>query len=194
MVDRFLHSDIQKPWWMAGGYAIELFTDRVLRPHGDIDVVILRRDQQVVHQVLRGWDLQAADPPGHLRPWPSGETLPEHVHDIWCREDRTSPWRIQFMIEDAEGQRWRSRRHPAVTLPVAHLGRRTNRGWPYLAPEVQLHYKAKPVNQPAKDEIDFAAALPLLGGPASRWLDNALRTTIPDHHWRAALRTHRRGW
>jgi len=28
----------------------------------------------------------------------------------------------------------------------------------YLAPGVQLHYQAKPVNHLAKDEIDFAAA------------------------------------
>ncbi|WP_192581539.1 amino acid transporter [Micromonospora sp. AMSO12t] len=190
VVDRFRRSDVRQPWWIAGGYAIELFAGRSLRPHGDIDVLILRRDQWMVHHVLPGWDIQAADPPGQLRPWREGELLPEHVHDIWCREGPTSPWRIQFMIDNAEGQHWHSRRHPAVTLPVDRLGRRTRDGWPYLAPEVQLHYKAKPANQLAKDEIDFAAALPLLSQPASRWLDEALGTTLPDHHWRRALKTH----
>ncbi|MGC5334453.1 nucleotidyltransferase domain-containing protein [Micromonospora sp. DT62] len=189
VVDRFRRSDVRQPWWIAGGYAIELFAGRSLRPHGDIDVLILRRDQGMVHHVLPGWDIHAADPPGQLRPWRDGELLPEHVHDIWCREDPTSPWRLQFMIDNADGRHWHSRRHPAVTLPVDRLGRRTREGWPYLAPEVQLHYKAKPANQLAKDEIDFAAALPLLSQPACRWLDDALGTTLPDHHWRRALKT-----
>lgn len=187
-MERFHRDGVRDPWWIAGGYAIELFTGRSLRPHADIDVVVLRRDQRLVHRLLRGWDLQAADPPGRLRPWPVGETLPGHVHDVWCREAPDSPWRIQFMIDEADGGWWRSRRDPAVTLPLARFGRRTHEGWPYLAPEVQLYYKAMPEGQRAKDEIDFAAALAHLDGPARRWLDDALDVTIPDHHWRAALK------
>jgi hypothetical protein len=93
------------------------------------------------------------------------------------------------MLDDSDGQRWYSRRHVAVSRPLSQLGRYTNAGWPYLAPEVQLYYKAKPVNQLAKDEIDFAAALPHLDEPACRWLDEALKLVIPDHRWRAALKT-----
>lgn len=32
------------PWWIAGGFAIELATGRAIRPHDDIDVGLLRSD------------------------------------------------------------------------------------------------------------------------------------------------------
>jgi hypothetical protein len=35
--------------------------------------------------VLAGWEWWAAVPPGILRPWAPGETVPAAVHDIWCR-------------------------------------------------------------------------------------------------------------
>lgn len=177
----------RNPWWIAGGYAIELFVGHKLRDHGDIDVLLLRRDQDVVHEILAGWDVQAADPPGQLRPWPAGEVLPQHVHDIWCRESPSGPWRLQIMLDNTDGNHWFSRRDPRVRRPVAELARETSEGWPYLAPEIQLFYKAKPTNQLPKDEIDFSAALPLLDTTQRTWLDTALNLTLPNHHWRTAL-------
>jgi hypothetical protein len=73
------------PWWVAGGWAIDLFVGHQTRPHDDLDVLVLRRDQLAVQHALRGWDLHAADPPGTLRPWRPGETLGAGIHDIWCR-------------------------------------------------------------------------------------------------------------
>jgi hypothetical protein len=184
----FIGVEDQVSWWIAGGYAIELFVGRPLREHGDIDVLMLRRDQHRIHDVLDGWDIHAAGPPGQLRRWPSGETLPEAVHDIWCRETPDGPWRFQVMLDESDGTLWRSRVNSQVCLPVPLLGRRTAiRGWPYLTPEVQLFYKARHTR--AKDEMDFAAAAPLLDERARSWLDDALRRTVPEHHWRTALRT-----
>lgn len=52
------------PCWIAGGYAIERAVGRELRAHGDLDVLVLRRDQALVHELLVSWDLHVADPPG----------------------------------------------------------------------------------------------------------------------------------
>lgn len=180
-----LFGRLTTPWWIAGGYAIELFVGQELRSHGDIDVLLLRRDQQQVHQVLDGWDNQAADPPGTLRPWHAEEWLPAGVHDIWCREHPDGPWRIQVMLDESDGDEWRSRRDARIRRPIASLGFLTEQGIPVLAPEVQLFYKAK--RKLPKNEIDFAAALPLLDAAARGWLDESLALTAPDHHWRAAL-------
>jgi hypothetical protein len=72
-----LFRDAGAPWWIAGGYAIELAVGRPVRAHGDIDVLVLRRDQLMVQRALAGWDWQAADPPGTLRPWRPGEQPPD---------------------------------------------------------------------------------------------------------------------
>ena len=45
------------PWWcVAGGHAIELAVGRPLRPHSDIDVLLLRRDQLAAQHALAGWE------------------------------------------------------------------------------------------------------------------------------------------
>ena len=180
-----LFGRLTTPWWIAGGYAIELLVGHTLRSHGDIDVLLLRRDQQKVHEILDGWDIQAADPPGTLRPWYAGEWLPVGIHDIWCREHPDGPWRVQIMLDEAEGDEWRSRRDPRIHRPIASLGLLTEQGIPILAPEVQLFYKSK--RKMDKNEIDFEAALPLLDADARRWLDNSLAMTAPNHPWRKAL-------
>lgn len=93
------------PWWIAGGYAIELAVGRELRAHSDLDVLVLRRDQALVRDCLADWNLYVADPPGQaeLRPWRSGEILQQPLHDIWCRRAPGAPWSVQLMLDEAEG-------------------------------------------------------------------------------------------
>ncbi|GGW13326.1 hypothetical protein GCM10018980_71800 [Streptomyces capoamus] len=175
------------PWWIAGGYAIELAIGRELRPHGDLDVLILRRDQVLLRDLLAGWDLFVADPPGlgRLCPWHSGEVLQPPLHDIWCRRTPEAPWSVQLMLDESEGDEWVSRRTPQIRLPIERVGRTSASGIPYLAPEVQLFYKAKATRD--KDETDFEAVLPLLEEGQRVWLAEAIKVIVPDHPWRRRL-------
>ncbi|GAA2507213.1 nucleotidyltransferase domain-containing protein [Streptomyces gobitricini] len=175
------------PWWVAGGRAIELAVGRELRTHGDLDVLVLRRDQAQVQESLSGWDLHVADPPGtgKLRVWRYGEVLEEPLHDIWCRRTPDAPWSVQLMLDEAVGDEWVSRRDRRVRMPLARLSRVAADGTPYLAPEVQLFYKAKHTRE--RDEVDFEAVLPLLDGDQRVWLLDALATTAPRHAWRQKL-------
>lgn len=159
-------------WWIAGGHAIEHFVGRPLRAHGDMDVLLLRADRGAARAVLEEWDCWAADPPGKLRHWAIDEELPAHVSDVWCRETRQGPWRFQLMLDDGDRRDWRSRRCADVTKPVVELAMRDDGGIPYLAAEVQLFYKAKAPRP--KDELDFAAALPLMSDAQKSWLRDAI--------------------
>jgi len=161
------------PWWIAGGYAIEAFVGRTFRPHGDIDVLMLRRDRMAVRMLLKDWDCWAADPPGTLRPWLADEMLSASVDHIWCRRNFSDPWRFQLMFDEADGGTWHSRRSASVRRPIADMGWRDAAGIPFLAPEIQLFYKAK--SPRPKDEQDFSAALPLLGERRTEWLAAAIR-------------------
>jgi hypothetical protein len=98
------------------------------REHADLDVLVLRRDQALIRQELRDWDVHATDPPRRLQPWSMGETLPPTVHDVCCRRAPRSPWVLQLMIDDTDGDDWLFRRdfrnlyvlhgHRAVALVV----------------------------------------------------------------------------
>lgn len=179
-----LFGSLPVPWWIAGGQALDLFLGRQTRPHHDLDVEILRRDQQVVQRALHGWDLHAAGD-GKLRPWQPGAWLPATINNLWCRPSPTAPWAFDLLLADADGDRWRCRRDPRVTRPVREVGRRTADGLPYIAPEVQLLFKAKAARP--KDEADFLAVAPRLDPAARRWLADALARLHPGHPWLSRL-------
>lgn len=172
------------PWWIAGGLAIDAFLGFKSREHGDVDVSVLRRDQLIVQAAMAGWDLQAVDPPGSLRPWGEGETLPESVHNLWCRPAPDAAWGIELMLEESEGEMWEFRRNVAIRRPVNTLF-----WWkddiPYLAPEVQLLYKARELSP--KNQSDFDACLPRLRDDQKSWLAYALTLAHPGHPWQELL-------
>jgi hypothetical protein len=167
------------PWWLAGSLAIEAFVGRPLREHGDIDVLVFRRDQQAMRRLLRGWDCRMAGE-GRFQPWNEGEDVPPGVHDLWCRRTAGEHWNLQVMLDEAEGATWRSRRDRRITRSIVDLGKDH-----VLAPEILLYYKAK--NPSPKDEVDFRAAVPLLSPAQRTWLQEALGTAYGPHPWLASM-------
>jgi hypothetical protein len=179
-----LFRDLAVPWWIAGGWALDLFAGRQTREHADLDVEVLRRDQFVVQRHLAGWDLHTAED-GELHPWRAGVELGAGINSIWCRRSPDAPWSVQVMFAQAEGDVWRFRRNPAIERPLATLGLRTDAGIPFLVPEVQLLYKAR--GQRPKDDADFALIWPLLDQDRRDWLVASLEATHPGHGWLAQL-------
>jgi hypothetical protein len=175
-------------WWIAGGWAIDLLIGAQTRAHSDLDVLVLRSEQATVRAHLKSWDLHAADPPGALRPWPIGEVLPPAVHDVWCRPEPSAPWAFQLMIDDTDGGQWVFRRDGRIRRSVASLAGPASRpGLPVLAPDIQLLYKSAAPGDTrarrAKDEDDFAHAVPHMSREERQWLREALGAIKPDHGW-----------
>lgn len=175
-----------RKWILAGGWALDTFLGKQTRPHDDIDVLITREDQLDLQKYLHGWDLQAGDPPGTLRPWKSGELLREGIHDIWARPDNSSPWKIQFMLfESADGE-WIYRRNKAIRGPLDSFSLKSHDGFSYLAPEIQLLYKSAGLRE--KDRLDFENVAPHLDADKKAWLKQALVIANgSDHEWVSLL-------
>jgi hypothetical protein len=182
-----LFADAVFPWWIAGGIALELAVGQHIRSHSDIDVLILRPHHLAARQLLADWDCWAADPPGTLRPWAVGSELADAVHDVWCREEPNGDWRLQLMLDETVGDVWLSRRDQAIQAPLRSLTRTTRDGIPYLAPHVQLYYKAKRPRE--KDELDFKAVIEAGISLDKRWLRDAIAHSYGTHHpWLRLLR------
>jgi hypothetical protein len=183
---RELLRGVSAPWWIAGGWAIDLYLGRQTREHGDTDVLIRRDDQFVFQEFLSGWDLHKTQQPG-LKPWPKGEFLGPGVNDVWCRRTPDSPWSLQLMLLDTQGDSWVFRRDPTITGPIAALGATTESGIPCLRSEIQLLYKAK-AEPLAKDDADFKACAPFLEPAAREWLLSCLKKRFPSgHKWISLL-------
>ena len=175
------------PWWIAGGVSLELAVGQPIRAHGDIDVLLLRRDARRVRHLLQVWDCWVADPPGRLRAWSCDEPLPRNAHDVWVRTAPAKPWCLQLMFDEAEGDEWVSRRNPSVRCGLQNMTCRTDSGVPYLAPHVQLFYKAK--HPRGKDLQDRAAVLESSVAVDHAWLRDAISSTYGDDHpWLADQR------
>lgn len=180
---REIFAGLALPWWIAGGWAIDVWLGRQTREHEDLDIGILHRDHVAVqaHLIERGWELHCSgDEPHTLRPWPHGEVLAPDNHCPWVRRDARSPWGFQLLTNPGDDGTFISRRDPALRLPMREAVL-TRGDLCILAPQVQLHFKAKQMRP--RDEADFVLVMPLLDSGARSWLRAALALTHPGHAW-----------
>ena len=119
------------------------------------------------------------------------ETLPDSVHDIWCRKHRDDHWRIQFMLDESVGSDWVSRRDRQVRAPIRSITLKNENGVRFLAPHIQLYYKAKSLRD--KDEVDLHAVLDRNDALDKDWLIAAIKKTHgSDHPWMNVIATSNR--
>jgi hypothetical protein len=165
-------------WWIAGGTAIELFLGRPTRRHLDLDLAILRRDQFALWHHLTGWEICVAHPDRKLEHW-DGRALELPTKRFWARPRPGEPWWFDGHLAEARGDSWVFADDERVSLPLSRLGRATDEGLPYLAPEVALFYKL--INPTPKAKADFRATRPRLSADSVVWLREALELVRPGH-------------
>lgn len=178
-----LFRSFNRPWWLAGGWALDLYLGRETRDHADVEVVVLRRDQDALRAHLRGWEIRFALN-GKLQQWRNGQTLALPIHELWARRD-SEAWNLEVLLDESSDERWIFRRDARVTLPLDDMGAISISGPPVLAPEIVLLYKAR--RPAAKDESDFQLTLPHLNATQRAWLRSALDLTQPGHRWADSL-------
>ena len=179
-----LLSALTAPWWIAGGWALDLYMRRVTRAHKDLDVGILRKDAQSQLAALRGWDIFEAKN-GVLSPLVAGDAPGADVNSLWCRRTNASQWELELLLDRSEGEAWVFRRDARITRPLSHAIRRNSEGIAYLAPEIQLLYKARAMRP--EDQADFEQVVPHLTHEAQTWLRKALLSIDREHVWISML-------
>jgi len=175
-----------RPWFISGGWAIDLFVGAMTRPHEDIEIGLWRADQDVLRDYLAGWELRKAirgPQGGAYVPWEPAERLELPVHQVLARRGNATSAEMEFFLNEVEDGQWRFRRNLAFTRPTDTIVVQGRAGLPYLAPEIQLLYKAR-WHRP-KDEHDFAQAQ--FSTVQRTWLRAALQANHPDDPWLAAL-------
>jgi len=175
--DMLFHVDAT--WALAGGYALEASKGGIeLREHSDIEIACFRNELPALLDQLGGFEvfvarnkkvtpyLRSAEPPP---PW-----------SLWVRRPGQELWDFEILVEERDGTDWLYRRAPEIRLPVKNvfLGQFPLTAMLYVAPEVQLLYKAKTPR--LKDFEDFRAFWPGLGRPEQAWLRHAIATAHPD--------------
>jgi hypothetical protein len=179
-----LMADFPHPWWVAGGWAIDLFVGQVTRPHEDLEVGVFREDQGALRRHLVGWELcKAISRPdgGEWVPWEAGEWLALPIHQVRAQRVEWEPPEFEIFLNEVAEGRWQFRRNRSFTRPVEEIYLCAPSGIPIVAPEIQLLYKAKGHRE--KDEHDIRTALPRFSAGQRDWLRAALTANHPDDPW-----------
>ena len=186
---RFL-ATLTIPWWIAGGWALDLSLGKRSRDHADVDITVLRKDQETLQHFLgHGWQFLVVDPAlgsATRRVWLPGEALAPPLHEIHAERDGEH---AEFLLEETSGSEWVYRRHDRVRRPIEQLGTRSPLGLPVIAAEVVLLFKAKAPRQ--QDIADLTMMLPSLEPTQISWLRQAIETAHPDSPFLERLPTRR---
>ncbi len=180
-----LLSNVECAWWVAGGWAVDMWLPRRSRGHTDMDIGCYREEVPLLRRALPEWEFFAAVGSALTQVADHDALLPRAVHTLWCRRRGMRQWGLEVMLEECEGGEWLFRRDPAIRRAKEAILWHAEDGVAVLRPEVQLLYKAKDVR--ARDQADFDATAPLLGSEDVAWLAEALESVHPGHPWLGEL-------
>ena len=172
------------PWCVVGGWSIDLWLGRETRPHGDLEVEVLRADYGRVRAHLGAFEFRCVGD-GEARALPAGADPPADRYQNWIFDASANEWRMDVMLASGDADTWVFRRDKSIRAPRATMIESRD-GIPFLKPHGTLLYKAKRAE--AKDQSDFAACAPLLDDADRAWLIGTLDRLHPGHPWLAALR------
>jgi hypothetical protein len=183
---RNLFRGYPRPYWIAGGWALDLYADRVRRPHGDVDVVVLARDlDQVAATFTTPRPVVQLPETGERRTWCDGEQLAPGPNALVFPDD-DHPCPIQILLAAADADQWVYHRgRGTIRKPLAEITLTSPGGLTYLAPEIVLLFKSR--GDRSKDHHDFADIVPLLDSDRRQWLLDRIAPRYPNHPWLPAL-------
>jgi len=167
-------------WFIAGGWAIDLYLGKETRHHEDVEIAVFRQDQIALQNYLDGWVLKKASS-GTLSEWSRGERLELPIHEIHCFNETVESQFLEVLLNETDGDEWLYRRNVKITKPLSKLFLTSDLGMKFLRPEVVLLYKSK--NPRSKDEQDFEAVAEYPDVEGKEWLKRALAVCYSEHQW-----------
>jgi hypothetical protein len=179
-------ASVEAPWYVAGGWAIELFLGEQRREHEDLEIAVPNSRFDEFLPSLDGLELFVITGPREATPIELARDRLEETHQTWVREPSTGRWRLDVFREPSDGDTWIFRRDASIRMPYERVIDWTDDGIPHGRPEIILLYKAKHADR-ERDQGDFGAVLPMLEPARRRWLAEALEVVHPGHPWLAEL-------
>ena len=171
---------VEAPWYVAAGWAIDLFLGEQRRAHEDLEIAVPAARFGELAESLAGFELFVVGD-GLARPLSQAGDVLDTYHQTWVREPATGVWRLDVFREPCDGDTWICRRDERIRLPYDRVIEHTADGIPYGRPEIVLLFKAKHVRP--RDDADLSAVLPHLEPKRRRWLVDALNLVHPGHRW-----------
>jgi hypothetical protein len=161
------------PWFIAGGWAIDLFLGKETRIHADIEIGIYRKHQMQLYRYLEKYkkyyiDNRSLVGKHEKREW-NKEYLRLPIHELYVEIQGLE---IEMLLNERDDTNWIYRRNEKIKREEKKAILLTDKSIPYLCPEIVLLYKTK--NSRDKDIKDIENVIPVMNEEQKRWLDESL--------------------
>ncbi len=170
-------------WFFCGGTALDLFVGRPIRTRHDIDIGILRDEQDELPKHFPGIKIVfVPEGGGRKLPW-QGDRLTLPIHELYLELPGEH---LEVLLNEADETHWIYRRDARIKRDLSKAVLNNAQGVPYLAPEIVLLYKSKHMRE--RDIIDFDSTKPALDAEQKAWLKAALDDCyLGAHPWSQSL-------
>ncbi|WP_305752636.1 nucleotidyltransferase domain-containing protein [Mammaliicoccus sciuri] len=173
-----LMKNFKKSWFIAGGWALDLYIGKKTRHHEDIEIGIFRNDQLYLKDYFKGWKFKKIVN-GQVYEW-RDEILELPIHEVYVFNENTNE-QIEILLNELNNNEWVYRRDLRITKPLNTTFSYTDLGIPYLNPEIVLLFKTSHTRE--KDNQDFKFFINQLNDKKREWLSKNLKLTNPNHKW-----------
>jgi hypothetical protein len=193
------------PWAVCGGFALDLFLGKNIRTHGDMDICVFEKDRESIKKYAldRGWRVYEFRGQGKVRPLESdlpsdaGRNLMcvrngcDIVKFYPCEEEGMLYHRffhtgmkefhyLEFLFNSVWGEYLvldqRNGVKRELQKAILNCG-----GFPCLAPEIVLLYKATDFTNPGY-QLDFDETVHCLSEEQRTWFLREMKRLYPNGH------------
>lgn len=177
-------SGFKKPWFISGGWVIDIALGKVTREHKDIDICIFREDIEVMLEYFNEWDINVAIPgEQRLVKYESMNDLVLPRYGLHLFRDQAF---IEILLTERQEDQVIFRKNREITMGLDDFCLKDDEGRPFVNPVWQLLFKGL---GPREEDIhDFYTYLPAMEERDKEWLIEALSTMKPDSEWLEKLR------
>lgn len=167
------------PWFIAGGWALDLAFAKQTREHEDVDLCCFREYLNGLLDFFSDWNKEIAIPEEQrLVPCEKEEDAHPPRHELHLSKDNK---KIEILLIDRTKSEVLFRRNPEIRMPLNEFKQIDRIGRPFVAPSWQLLFKAK--DPRPKDNDDFLKHAPNLSENGKLWLLSSLRIHQPKSLW-----------
>ena len=161
------------PWFVAGGWAIDLFLNRETRVHEDIEIGIFRKNQMQLYKYFGNQKKYFIDNRNkfgkHEKHEWNKEYLQLPIHELYSRCDGLE---IEILLNERENEQWIYRRNNKVRLDIEKAILFNVDKIPFLSPEIVILYKSKDIRE--KDITDINNTIGSMNKAQISWLIDSI--------------------
>lgn len=198
-------SSVHFTWAVCGGFALDLFLEKDIRAHSDIDICVFESDRENVldYMLKNNWLVYEFRGQGKVRPL-NASLSSETGRNLMCTngecdivkfypcEDKGLLWYeffhtgikelnyLEFLFNTADEDYFVFDKNQGIKRELSKAVL-FNNGIPYLAPEIVLLYKSSR-SENAEYHYDFEQTYPYMNDEQKMWFSKGLDALYPNGH------------